>query len=82
MLTRHAAGIDADQGKCLERLYASPEIITAFIPLLGYDRCSELFKQFEQHGNGNIREFLEKKLGKKAVEKTLSPQNLMSLGYK
>ncbi len=82
MLAKHAVGIDADQGRCLERLYASPEIITAFVPMLGYDRCSELIKQFEQHGKGNIREFLEKELGKEAVEKTLSPQNLMSLGYK
>ncbi|HNX53375.1 MAG TPA: lyase family protein [Pontiellaceae bacterium] len=82
MLAKHAAGIDADQGKCLERLYASPEIITAFVPLLGYDRCSELFKQFEQHGKGNIRGFLEKELGKETVEKTLSPQNLISLGHK
>ncbi|MFA7368508.1 MAG: lyase family protein [Kiritimatiellales bacterium] len=82
MLAKHAAGIDADQGKCLKRLYASPEIITAFVPMLGYDRCSELFKQFEQHGKGTIREFLEKELGKEAVEKTLSPQNLMALGYK
>lgn len=82
MLSKHAAGIDADQGRCLERLYASPEIITAFVPMLGYDHCSELFKQFEQHGKGNIREFLEKELGKETVEKTLSPQNLMSLGHK
>jgi aspartate ammonia-lyase len=82
MLVKHAPGIDADQGKCLERLYSSPEIITAFVPMLGYDRCSELFKQFEQHGTGTIREFLEKELGKEAVEKTLSPQNLMSLGHK
>ncbi len=82
MLAKHAEGIDADQGKCLERLYASPEIITAFVPMLGYDRCSELFKQFEQHGKGNLREFLEKELGEKIVNKTLSPQNLMSLGYR
>jgi len=82
MLAKHTAGIDADQGKCLERLYASPEIITAFVPMLGYDRCSELFKQFEQYRGGTIREFLEKELGTEVVEKTLSPQNLMALGYK
>jgi aspartate ammonia-lyase len=82
MLTKHAAGIDANQGKCLERLYASPELITAFVPMLGYDRCSELFKQFEQHGTGTLREFLVKELGEDTVEKTLSPQNLMALGYK
>ncbi len=82
MLVKHAERIDVNQGKCLERLYASPEIITAFVPMLGYDRCSELFKQFEQHGKGNIREFLEKELGKETVDKILSPQNLMSLGYR
>ena len=82
MLEKHAAGIDADQGRCLERLVASPEIITAFIPMLGYDRCSELFKKSGQPGSGTVREFLERELGKEAVEKTLSPQNLMSLGYK
>jgi aspartate ammonia-lyase len=82
MLAKHAAGIDADQGRCLERLYASPEIITAFVSLLGYDRCSELLKEFEQHGQGTIRQFLENELGKETVEKTLSPQNLMSLGHK
>jgi aspartate ammonia-lyase len=82
MLTKHVAGIDADQGNCLARLYASPEIITAFVPLLGYDRCTELFKQFEQHGKGTIREFLEKELGEETVKRTLSPQNLMSLGHR
>ncbi len=82
MLAKHAAGIDADQCKCLERLYASPEIITAFVPVLGYDRCTELFKQFKQHGTGTIREFLEMELGKETVEKTLAPQNLMSLGHR
>lgn len=82
MLAKHAEGIDADQGKCLERLYASPEIITAFVPMLGYDRCAELFKQFEQQGKGTIREFLEQELGKEAVEKILAPQNLMALGHK
>ena len=82
MLAKHAEGIDANQGKCLARLYASPEIITAFVPMLGYDRCSELIKQFEQHGKGNIREFLERELGAETVAKILAPQNLMSLGYK
>lgn len=82
MLAKHARGINADQDKCLERLSASPEIITAFVPKLGYDRCSELFKQFGQQGTGTIREFLEKELGEEVVKTTLSPQHLMSLGYR
>lgn len=82
MLSKHALGIDADQGKCLERLYASPEIITAFVPMLGYDRCTELVKKYEEQDELTVRDFLEKELGKETVEKTLAPQNLMALGYK
>lgn len=82
MLAKHAEGIDADQGKCLERLYASPEIITAFVPMLGYDRCTELVQKYEEQNNLTVREFLGQQLGKETVKKTLAPQNLMSLGYR
>jgi aspartate ammonia-lyase len=82
MLADYAAEIEADPGRCRERLYASPEIITAFVPLLGYDRCTELVKQVEEQNGVTVREFLEQELGKETVEKTLAPQNLMALGYK
>jgi len=82
MLAKHAEGIDVDQGKCLERLYASPEIITAFVPVLGYDRCTELVKQYEEQHELTVRGFLEQKLGEELVTKTLSPQNLMAMGHR
>ncbi|MGE4489761.1 MAG: lyase family protein [Kiritimatiellales bacterium] len=82
MLAKHAEGIDADQGKCLERLYASPEIITAFVPLLGYDRCCELIKKCKTQNQLTVRDFLEQELGKDSVKKILAPQNLMALGHK
>ncbi|MBC8206388.1 MAG: aspartate ammonia-lyase [Kiritimatiellales bacterium] len=82
MLAKHAANIEADQGTCLERLYASPEIITAFIPQLGYDRCTELVKQVKAQDQLTVRGFLEQELGKEIVERTLAPQNLMALGYR
>ena len=82
MLAEHVEGIDVDQGKCLERLYASPEIITAFVPVLGYDRCTELVKQYEEQHELTVRGFLEQELGKEAVEKILAPQNLMALGHR
>lgn len=82
MLSKHAKGIDADQGRCVERLYASPEIITAFVPMLGYDRCTELVKKYEEQNTLTVRGFLEQELGEKAVEKTLAPQNLMALGHR
>lgn len=82
MLAEHAEGIDADQGKCLERLYASPEIITAFVPMLGYDRCTELVKKYKTQNQLTVRDFLEQELGEESVKKTLAPQNLMALGHK
>ncbi len=82
MLSKHAEDIDVDQGQCLERLYASPEIITAFLPLLGYDRCAELVKKYETQNQLTVRGFLEQELGKESVKKILSPQNLMALGYR
>ena len=82
MLSAHAEKIEVNRDRCLERLAASPEIITAFIPRLGYDRCTELVKKYEQQNEQTVREFLENELGKETVEKTLSPQNLMSLGHR
>jgi len=82
MLTKHAKDIEADQGRCQERLYASPEIITAFVPQLGYDRCTELVKKYNDQNEYNVRGFLEHELGKETVAKTLAPQNLMALGHR
>ncbi len=81
MLSKHAEGIDADQDRCLERLVASPEIITAFIPMLGYDRCTELVQKYGEQTGLTVRKFLEQELGKETVKKTLAPQNLMALGH-
>jgi len=82
MLSKHAQGIEAEQEECLKRLNASPEIITAFLPQIGYDRCTELLAKYERQEGLNVREFLEEELGKAAVEETLSSQNLMSLGHR
>ncbi|MFC1467432.1 lyase family protein [Verrucomicrobiota bacterium] len=82
MLTAHADGIEADKDQCRRAFTRSPEIVTAFVPQLGYDRCAELLKEFEAGDNGTIYEFLTGKLGTEAVEKTLSPQNLMALGHR
>ena len=82
MLAPHIEGIKADAEKCREYLDKSPAIITAFLPLMGYERAEALLKEFSSSGKKNLREFLVEKLGKETVEKTLSPHNLTSLGYK
>lgn len=82
MLAKHADQIEADEDRCRRDFMSCPEIITAFVPQLGYDRCAELIKEFDSGKNGTIYEFLTEKLGAEAVEKTLSPQNLMALGHR
>ena len=82
MLCKHAEGIAANEESCRKRLEESPEIITAFLPHLGYDSCCELLKAFERQSGRNIRRFLELKLGEETVNRILSPQSLMALGYR
>lgn len=73
--------IQANAERC--RAYAdfSETLITAFLPHIGYAKAEELLKEFHGSGTKNLREFLEVKLGEELVTKTLSAQNLLSLGY-
>jgi aspartate ammonia-lyase len=81
-LAVHINGITANPEKCREFFDSSSAVITAFVPVIGYDRCSELIKEFKAKGLKSIREYLLEKLGKDIVDKTLSPANLISLGHK
>jgi aspartate ammonia-lyase len=82
MFAMHTPGIEANPEKC--RVYADQAegTIAAFIPNLGYDKTGEFLKAFKASEQKNLREFLEERLGKEIVAKTLSPQNLLSLGHK
>lgn len=82
MLAGAVGSITADEAKCRSYFDRSPAIITALLPAIGYDRASELLKEFEQSGMENVREFLETKLDRKLVEQALSPYRLTQLGYK
>ncbi len=82
MLAAHVGGIKADPEKCRKYVDQSEGIMTAFVPYLGYDKAGELLKAFKASAQGNLRGFLEDRLGKEIVAKTLSPQNLLALGHK
>jgi aspartate ammonia-lyase len=56
--------------------------VTAFLPHIGYDRASEILQAFLASGRKNIREFLQEKLGMERVERALSSERLISLGYR
>jgi len=74
--------IQADEAVCRKYVDRSTVIVTAFLPAVGYERALELVKEYQTSGNKSIREFLAEKLGRELVDKTLSPENLMSLGFK
>jgi len=86
MLSRHAEGIEADEAECERKFNSSVEIVTAFLPAIGYDKATELIHAFKDRTDpsdqSDFRTFLESKLGAELVEKTLSPQNLMALGHR
>jgi aspartate ammonia-lyase len=82
LFTKHVNGITADQGKCGQYFDHSPMIITAILPVIGYEKATQLITEFSVGPENNMRLFLEKKLGKEIVDKHLSPYQLTALGYK
>lgn len=82
MLSAHVAKIEANEAVCRERFEHSPVIITAFLPYIGYEKSGKLVEEFKQSGKVNVKDFLTEKLGMDLVERTLSPQNLVALGYR
>jgi aspartate ammonia-lyase len=81
-LVPHIDGIQADAAVCRERLENHPTLVTAFLPEIGYDRATALAQEFAASGEKNMRRFLEERLGRELVEKVLTPQHLMALGFK
>ena len=98
LLAAHVRGLSADEARCRALFDASPMIVTALVPLIGYERAEELIKEFHERqpspdgsvlppegdaaGARNIRRFLEEKLGKKLIDEVLSAYRLTALGYR
>jgi len=82
MFSVHVAGIEADPVKCQGYVDQAEGIATAFVSHLGYDKATELLKEFRATKQKDFKKFLEERLGKELVARTLSSQNLLSLGHK
>jgi len=82
MFRSYVAGIQASPENCENYINRSPAIITALLPHIGYDKATELVRDFSKSGKGNLKNYLVQNLGKELVEKVLSPLNLTSLGYR
>jgi aspartate ammonia-lyase len=83
LLAKHAAGIEADEEACLRQFNDSVEIVTAFVPELGYERATRLVEGYKARADRlSFRDYLVRELGVELVDKTLAPQHLMALGYR
>ncbi len=98
LLAAHVRGLTADEARCRALFDASPMIVTALVPLIGYERATELIKEFHERQPSpdgsilpaewdtaaarSIRTFLEEKLGKKLIDEVFSAYRLTALGYR
>ncbi|MEI8173974.1 MAG: hypothetical protein WCH07_10920, partial [Deltaproteobacteria bacterium] len=81
-LAGHVIKIEADEAKCRHYFDRSPMIITALVPVIGYDRATDMVSDFNKEGRKNMRVFLEEKLGKELIDRIFSPYQLTALGFR
>lgn len=81
LLAGYVKETGSDEEKCGEYFDKSPMIITALLPVIGYEKAAELTGEFFSGDEKSMRRFLEKKLGEEPVEKTFSPHRITALGY-
>ena len=72
-------GITANETHCRETVEKSIGLVTALVPVLGYEICSELAKQAQQTKRGIYELVLERKLlSKEKLDKILNPRNMLN----
>jgi aspartate ammonia-lyase len=81
IMTCCAWKLDIDEARARAAFDASPVIMTAFLPLLGYERVQELVIEYGERNDMNVREFLYTKMDRATVDDVLSPDNLTRLGH-
>ncbi len=79
-----AGAVDALQpGReaCAGHADGSTALLTAMVPVVGYERAQDLAKELAASGRGDVRAFLVERLGAEAVDARLAPAALMALGH-
>lgn len=76
------AALTANADKCKEQVMNSTAVITALIPVLGYEQCSHIVQQAKSE-NCTIRTIIlrEKKLTNDEFEQLISPEAVNKLGF-
>ena len=82
IFAEYAEGIQASPETCRKYFNESLSIITAFVPLIGYEKAGALINEFSASGEKDFFVYLKEKLGEETVVKTLTPEKILALGYK
>lgn len=82
MLTLQIPSIIADRKICKTHFEENDMIVTAFLPIIGYERSEQVLEEFKNSNEKNFKIFLSGKFGEDLVNEILTPENLMSLGYR
>ena len=83
MLAEHVDGIVSGDEACQKQEQENEMLITAFLPLIGYERAETLLEEFHSSDTAQtFRGFLSDRLGADVVEETLKPARLTALGYR
>ncbi|MGQ8336759.1 aspartate ammonia-lyase [Sunxiuqinia sp. A32] len=75
-------GITANEHKCRDQVLNSTAIITALIPVLGYEKCEHILNQ-SKTDEQSIKEIIlqHKYLGENQFEQLISPESVNKLGF-
>lgn len=74
--------ITANPEKCREQVLNSTAVITALIPVLGYEKCSKISQQAQQQKKSIQDVILEQKLMRKEdFEQLITPEAVNKLGF-
>jgi aspartate ammonia-lyase len=79
---RCIATVTAHAEACGKYIDLSPTVMTAFVPVIGYEKTQDLIREYRALPcPRSVRDFLTERLDAALVDRILSPQNLTALGY-
>jgi aspartate ammonia-lyase len=78
MLTICVTGITADPAVCRAHLDASPGLVTALVPEIGYARAEALIAGYDPAAGKTVRAYLSEHLGADVVDRVLAPERLLA----
>jgi aspartate ammonia-lyase len=82
MFAAHISGVVADKNKCARIFDASPMIVTALVPFIGYEKASVLISKYNPEDGIDFISYLKSMVDEGIVDKALDPYALTALGFK